>query len=545
VKVLGISPAHDASVCLYENGNIVSFYKEERLSRKKRDGFPILSAQKALEGINHVDIVIYCGVIQDDFAVNNFATILDKFIKYDMLIDFSYTHHLQHASLAFYNSGFNNAAVIVVDRNGSVFENSAREAETIYNASYPANFEEVYKNFWTLNNSVHENISKIKGDGGCEYDAKSLLGIVKVYETATVLIGEHILENGKTMGLSAYGNKNAHSPNFFINNTNIPNNFYFGLNESYESINYEMENLKTKKINRNNYQVYADYAWQIQKQTQEAVAYLIKKAVNRTGQKNIVISGGYGLNVVANKYYLDTFPELNFYFEPLSDDTGNSIGGAMFFYRNQTKDMRINPIKNTFFHGKKYPIDENIGNKVDVSDIAEMIMSNKSVAIFHGLAEAGPRALGHRSILFNPMNKDAKKIINKIKKREWYRPFAASVLEEDANQYFDMKKSISPFMTISFPALEKTKSLLPGIVHVDGTCRVQTVGKEIPVFYQLLQEIKLISGHGVVLNTSFNLAGEPLVETPLDAIKTLQNSELDVLWFPDIGRAILKEQHEK
>lgn len=540
MRVLGISPAHDSSVCLYEDGKIVSFYKEERLSKKKKDKLPILSLQKVLQGIDHVDLAVYCGVIKDQYQFDHFSMVLNKFVKYDNFIDFSDSHHLQHASLAFYNSGFDDASVIIVDRNGSVFANSTRESETIFSASYPANFKEVYKSLWVFDNSAHTTVRYLNENSDCEYDAKSMFGIVKVYESATTLIGQNILENGKTMGLSAYGEA-VEGSSLFVSGTNIPNDFFLGHDEEYETLNYELDKYRTNEVTEDNYQIYADYAWQVQKQTQEAVAYLIEKSVEKTGNKNIVISGGYGLNVVANRYYIDRFPDLNFYFEPLADDTGNSIGGAMFFYRSNTGDTEVRPLKHTFFHGQDQGFGGDLGKKVSIRDIAEMICNDKSVAIFQGKAEAGPRALGHRSILFNAMNNDAKRIVNKIKKREWYRPFAAAVLEEDADQYFDMANIYAPFMTVSFPAKQNAIDLFKGIVHIDGTCRIQTVNEDIPTLYQLLKEIKDITGHGIVLNTSFNLAGEPLVESFSDATRTLQNSQLDVLWLPDANSAIIKE----
>jgi carbamoyltransferase len=149
--------------------------------------------------------------------------------------------------------------------------------------------------------------------------------------------------------------------------------------------------------------------------------------------------------------------------------------------------------------------------------------------VYRGLAEAGQRALGNRSIFFNPLHPNAKEIVNRIKKREWYRPFAGIVLEEDVDLFFDMGNiQSSPYMTISFPV--KT-NLIPGITHIDGTCRIQTTSKEDGYLYELISEFKKLSGVGIILNTSFNLAGEPLVETPEDAIKTLKNSDLDCLWF--------------
>ncbi len=279
----------------------------------------------------------------------------------------------------------------------------------------------------------------------------------------------------------------------------------------------------------------------MQTQTQEAVASLIKKAIEKTGLKKVCVSGGYGLNIVANHYYTTQFPDVEFYFEPLADDSGNSIGMAQFVYRNESQDSTIRPIKHTFVHGTPHDLGQVDGDNITAKEIAKLIFNNNSVAVFNGLAESGPRALGNRSLLFNPLNPNAKDIVNRIKKREWYRPFAAMVLEEDASEYFVMgniKKS--PFMTINFPVKESKISVIPGVVHVDNTCRIQTVSKEDGHIYELLQEFKKISGHGILLNTSLNLAGEPLVDTVDDVKSMMKRSELTYTWFPEIKKILKK-----
>jgi carbamoyltransferase len=371
-----------------------------------------------------------------------------------------------------------------------------------------------------------------------------MFGIVKVYETATTLIRQHPLENGKTMGLSAYGNKLKTYPDLFVNGY-IPNDYYFGHEnfEDFRAATYnDLQSISTNNINENNYSEYADYAWNVQRQTQEAVASMINKYVEKTGIKNVCITGGYGLNVVANYYYTTQFPDINFFFEPLADDSGNSIGAAMKCYRDTTLDKTINKLEHTFFNGKKYNIDNISGTSVSVQDVAKLLLDGKSIAVYNGISEAGPRSLGNRSILFDCRDKNAKDKINKIKKREWYRPFAGMVLESDANKYFEMGKiNKSEFMTISFPVKKSALDIIPGVVHVDETCRVQTVNEDNPIMFNLLNEFKKISNVGVLLNTSFNLAGMPLVETPQDAIDTLKNSILDYVWFPEISKIISKE----
>jgi carbamoyltransferase len=159
--------------------------------------------------------------------------------------------------------------------------------------------------------------------------------------------------------------------------------------------------------------------------------------------------------------------------------------------------------------------------------------------VFNGLSESGPRALGNRSILFDPRNADGKNIINTIKKREWYRPFAAIVLKENFKDYFgEVGVEYSDFMCVSFDCIKP--ELIPAVVHVDNSCRVQTCDQSIPHMFKLLNRFKDQTGCSVLLNTSFNLAGEPLVESQNDAIKTFYNSDIDLLWFPELSTCLEK-----
>ena len=170
------------------------------------------------------------------------------------------------------------------------------------------------------------------------------------------------------------------------------------------------------------------------------------------------------------------------------------------------------------------------------SDVVKNIIDGKIVAIFQGGSEWGPRALGNRSILFDPRNPDAKDIVNKVKKREWYRPFAGTILLEHANDYFEMATiKETPYMSYAIPAKQKAKDEVPGIIHVDGTCRIQTVTREQNKhFYDLIEEFYKQTGVPILFNTSFNLAGEPLVETLEDAKDTVNRSDIDLLYTPEL-----------
>ena len=169
-----------------------------------------------------------------------------------------------------------------------------------------------------------------------------------------------------------------------------------------------------------------------------------------------------------------------------------------------------------------------------------LLNKQKSVAIFEGSAEAGPRALGHRSILFDARNKNCKDLVNKIKNREWYRPFAGVILKEHFKKYFDtLGLSESKDMTINFECNKETLKLVPGIVHVDGTCRIQTV--EDGFLYDLLTEFNKLTKCPMLLNTSLNLAGEPLVNTKEEACELLNNSKLDAIYFVEDSKILYRK----
>jgi carbamoyltransferase len=554
MRILSVNPSHDASAMILNDGEIECYFKEERLSKRKRDKMCFLSTIECIK--NYKGKIDYIVANNTYHAVRSYERelyylFLHKVSKvpYENIIEFSYNHHLSHAGIAFYNSGFDKCLVVVVDGEGSKFKDTVSECESVYIASYPDNFTPILKNFYRAPYYEYSNdiistsniIEKLQSNFNCECNFNGNLGgIVTLYSSAAEIISQSLLENGKPMGLSSYGKKIKDFPNLFTTKTGAINDdlFYLSSQEDIDKTIYKPYNGKiTKEVTKENYKFYADYAYEIQTQTQEAVSNLIEKALEKTGLKKICISGGYGMNVVANHYYLQRFPDVEFYFEPLSDDTGITIGAAKVVYHNETKDKTIRPLKTTSFHGINHNISSHKGKTTSIKDIAKLLYQNKSVAVYTGLAESGQRALGNRSIFFNPLIPNAKDLVNKIKKREWYRPFACMVLEEDASVYFDMGRiTSSPFMTICFPVRPEYVTIIPGVTHVDNTCRIQTVSKEDNYLYELLQEFKKLSGHGILLNTSFNLAGEPLVETPEDAFNTLNNSCLDYLWFEETNQ---------
>lgn len=182
-------------------------------------------------------------------------------------------------------------------------------------------------------------------------------------------------------------------------------------------------------------------------------------------------------------------------------------------------------------------------NNITYLDVVKKLIEQNIVAIFQGKSECGARALGNRSILFDPRVPNGKQIVNVVKKREEFRPFAGSILCEHADEWFDMMgMEESPFMTYSLDCRESKRDLIPAIVHVDNTCRIQTVKEEQNFhYYNLIKTFYRETNVPIILNTSFNLAGEPMVETPEDAIETIFKSDIDCLYFPEINCLVDKK----
>jgi carbamoyltransferase len=506
MTILSVHLGHNSSICLLKNSHVKKYFLIERLTRKKYDYDEkvILSLVKNICQKLKIDIICISNFNPpqgDNFIVTIFEECKNHNPNIKLVLQ--QDHHLNHASIAFYNSKFDESLVIVADGSGSKIEDNMVEVESVFAFNREKNTL-IYKN-------VVESFSSWDLPWG-------KVGVGGLYDMASVLIGNTPDDCGKSMGLSSYGLPNKLFENLFLQQ-----------NPDIKPI---------KKVEQDNYQLHADFCYEVQQQTQKVIGDLIEDSIQKTGIEKVCISGGYGMNIVSNYYYLQRFPNVEFYFEPVCNDNGVSIGAAMNTYVELTGKIP-NPIETTAFHGTHYDISSYKGITTSIKDIANLLHQDKSIAVYTGFAEAGQRALGNRSIFFNSLNPNAKDIVNKIKKREWYRPFACVVLEEDSDIYFDMGRvKSSPFMTICFPVRQKYVKMLSGITHIDNTCRIQTVSDG--YLYELLQEFKKLSGHGILLNTSFNLAGEPLVETPVDAIRIINDSHLDYLWLEETQQLLSK-----
>ena len=491
-SVLGVNPGHNGSAALIIDGKIVYYCEEERLSRMKYDGNPFRAMLYILERYP-VDEIVIGGTTAElpilPWTMEDPYTALAR--KYNPNIkstNLGHQHHLGHAAGAFYNSGFDTAIAIIVDGAGSkhtvqVDEQgntvSGYETESVYKCAYTEPLQPLYKRYADGQAFYYSN-------GVQEFD--NSVTITKAYEAVSQYLGFGFIEAGKTMGLAPYGKLDPAIPDLFVlgkgnKNALIPRypagafidtNRYPNLQQTRDPKAWHRDFTQVTDTEKN-------LAWRVQDETQRLIGDLIERAVAATGETNVVIAGGYGLNCVANYYYLGRFPNLNIYVDPISHDGGTSVGLAKLAWYEQSKSQVKEPLTTLYLGAhpsyENRPLPSNF-SLLDASakDIAELLVEGNIVAMFQGGAEAGPRALGNRSIMFDPRRADGKDYVNKVKGREWFRPFAGSALAEHASEWFDLRgMSESPFMMYAVNLTAAKVGQLPAITHVDGTCRVQTV----------------------------------------------------------------------
>lgn len=555
--IVSISRGHNGSTTLLVDGKIIFYLEEERLSRSKWDGDPLLGLQKVFDYVDHIDHLVVChthrhGPIFEWTHESVYEGWVRKLAKKKFEFQTHFIdeiHHEMHAACGYYNSGFDTAACVIADGAGSFLKigeikDPCYEFESIFKIHDHTEFETVYKHIGTKESIGYSEIEP-------NVYLTEYPGLTKMYEAVTQYCGFPAIEAGKLMGLAPYGKPNDNLPNFFVDgwgNRNLivptyPNAARINI-PRYEIIAEDFK--KHDPENPGQYtEIQKDLAYKIQEETSDRMVELIRKAHDLTGEKNIVICGGYGLNCVANYKYIKAFPDLNIYCEPISHDGGTSIGGAKYVYARLTGEKPES--QSTVYYGPQYDPNTYINdlNGLDISDttyaeVAELIRDGNIVTIFQGRSEGGPRALGNRSILFDPTIKNGKDIVNGVKHREWFRPFACSILKEKVHEWFDLAgMDESPSMMYAVEAKEGIADTIPSVIHVDNTCRIQTVTKDQNEhYYNLISEFEKLSDVPILFNTSFNLGGDPLVETIEDAVDTLQNSEIEYLYLPEIQKLV-------
>lgn len=516
---------------------------EERLIRKKYNyDFPLHSIQYCLDYYNieikNIDFLV-SDIIREptwirsgpSYNLKEFDYLKLKFkIKKKKIIQIS--HHLAHAASTYYTSGFKKSAILIVDGNGTDLETNS---------------------FW-----------KGKDKKIFLYDVYKGRGLGQLYGSITRnCLNLGVGGEGKTMGLAPYGKKGKKFLNFKSTTYDGVKTDYseFMRRQPFTDILSLEKKIFHKKFNINfplrkkqqdiTKGIWPKIAYDLQCEAERNLTKLGKSLEKIDSTKNICVAGGVALNSVANKIMFDKTNFKNIFVFPGCSDAGVPLGLTLWGAYNirKIKPPKLKKLKNAYT-GKNYTDDEAEFyfkkfkikfEKTTLSKVALKISQGKVIGWFQGGSEYGPRALGNRSILADSRKAEMRDLVNeKVKHREKYRPFAPSVLEEDAKQYFDLNQE-SPYMLLV--AKVKKPKVTPSISHVDNTARVQTVNKtQNKKFYNLILEFKKITGVGCILNTSFNDAGEPIVETPLDALITFFGTKMDYLV---INNFIIKKTDNK
>lgn len=596
MNILGISAYyHDSAACLVSDGQLVAAAQEERFTRKKHDpGFPACAARYCLRAAGlcpaDVDYVVFYDKPFSKFerifetylafapkGFSSFATSMPVWLKDKLFqrtliaealnehlgsdVDWSRRlrfseHHLSHAASAFFPSPFHEAAVLTIDGVG--------EWTTTSLAIGKGKELSVYK-------EIHFPHS---------------LGLL--YSAFTYYIGFKVNSGEyKVMGLAPYGEpKYVHLIKEHLINIKEDGSFHLDMSffdycTGLTMTNGRFETLfggPARRPESGLTQREMDLAASIQAVTEEVVLRLAKEIRTTTGQRNLCLAGGVALNCVANGKLMREKLFDNIWIQPASGDAGGAVGAALAAYHLMLEKPRSVPAgdsMNGAYLGPEFSqceIEERLGKagavftaEIDealIDSVAHALIDGKAVGWMQGRMEFGPRALGGRSIIADPRSPTVQKQLNlKVKYRESFRPFAPSILREDVSQWFQLH-SDSPYMllvadvlnTKQLPMSEKQKQLfgidklnvvrseIPAVTHVDYSARVQTVHNTTnPRFHRLISKFKELTGCPVLVNTSFNVRGEPIVCTPEDAFRCFMGTEIEML---AVGNSLLRKEDQ-
>lgn len=546
--ILGISASHNGSACLLRGDEIVVAIQEERLTHYKRHRIYGQGPSKAVAyclnyaGIQPSDLSLVVLCIQGRATDKIHDITLDPFLNVVThgVPTITIPHHYGHAVSVFATSGFAESAVLIVDGAGSPVSDFRSEELKVLNGNSQDSWETI--SLYHASGTSVVPLEKHAVDRGAWLVSRdgvmatfgSLGGIFSA--AAEQIFGE-AAEAGKVMGLAPYG-KPAFPTSEFLDITN--GRFHFK----------DTVPLRFRHAERwpNRKEEYEALAASVQSALEDALLYLVKHLRELCSSENLCYAGGVALNSVANERIIRESGFRNIYIMAAAEDSGTAIGAAYHGLWQLTQHNSRRPILHDAPGGVYTPADvsgaingtENVHviNSTDViSDAVELLCDGKIIGWFDGGSELGPRALGQRSILCDPRLPEAKDTLNRrVKMREPFRPFAPAVLLEEASDWFEFDGTPreSPFMLRVVDVKTEKRNAVPAIVHVDGTGRLQTLTRENNGrFYDLVRKFHEKTGVPILLNTSFNRMGQPIIETPADAIACLLNTGLDCCVFED------------
>jgi len=545
---LGInySEMHDSSACIARDGRILFAVAEERLSRLKHDArFPALSIEACLASagvraeqldfvcfgwppaiealkhdikcmatgslpLNYVDLV---STLRRNLSATRKQNGKKQFLaRFPTNAQFRFVeHHLAHAISAYSYSGFADAAVLVLDGRG------AWEASSLWHGR-DGRLEHVWTIPWP-----------------------NSLGLF--YAQFTQYLGfQPYSDEWKVMGLAPYGEPGINLRDFIVPDDNpYKVSTKLVLADAPSSLAGIIERLGPQRQAESEIDAkHKNVAFAVQEACEEAMLTLARAAVAKTGSRNICLAGGVALNSKANGKILSSGIVDRIFVQPAAGDDGVCLGAALAPYLDDSGKLPMHKMRHAYLGSESS--DEEIEKALDTYKLratrvpdaaaaaAEMLANGKILGWFQGRMEFGPRALGARSILADPRDPEMNaKVNNAVKFREWWRPFAPSMLAEVAGEYIESATD-SPFMILTAQVKSEKRSIIPSVTHVDGSARPQTVERDVnPLYWRLIHEFGNRTGVPVVMNTSFNLRGEPIVCTPTDAVRTFFSSGMDAL----------------
>jgi len=507
-KILAVHNSHNSSICEIENDKIIYFQEAERIDKKKKSTNWFVTLLKYKN--KNFNKIIFINTSLHQYKESQTALFKTKLnelnIKADKII-IEEGHHFFHACSAYFNSGFENSFVLISDGAGYTIDESTEIISLYY---FNKNkFKKIFQ--------LHSSANKEGVDKKDIYINTLSLGYL--FE---MLVRKYSLkEPGSVMGLSSYLKSDVKEDKYELTYfTKKLKHFQFIAPAAVS----DFVSSKTKE------------SFFVQKDLETIILKYVKNII-KNKNRNLCVSGGVFQNTVLNSKLLDICS--NVYVDPFGEDSGLSMGAALW-YLNKNKFIK-KEIKNLFLGDSPNfnILNLQAGYNVTYQDVAKILSEKFIVAIYQGRNELGKRALGNRSILFDSRDRFAKEKLNLLKSREWFRPTAGTVLEEYASEWFNLKtKKQTPFMSYVFKV---KKDNVPGITHVDNTCRIQTVNQiQNYHYYNLIKEFYKITKVPILVNTSLNLAGKPLVNGIEDLIEIMTNDKLDIqidyAYFPELGK---------
>ncbi|MBV9951364.1 MAG: carbamoyl transferase [Acidimicrobiia bacterium] len=562
MRVLGLGfTSHGSAACLVEDGHVVAAVNLERLTRVKfalvtlpdyrvlvksirantfgpNDNAPIANFYdvfpqllEAVTGHRRIqDARIDLVVKTKDLIrpVRNNTGPFEEFVEYfdGVPIAFDVEHHLCHSYQAYLCSPFEDAAILTVDGLGERLERLGNQALSLTHADGRGNRVEVLT----------------------EVQHPSSIG--EMYSDVTLHLGFGAEQEGNTMALAAFGTDTYHrTAREGAYELHDDGSFTLCPNESGDGLLHQdrMRAFTPKRERGTEFtQDQFDLAWAYQQFAEEILVHTASKLQEKTGQTRLAMAGGVALNCVANSEILKRTAFEDLYIMPNAGDRGLAAGCALYGYHVLLEGTERHPLRHDFLGPPN--TDEQIVAALEkaegiehhrsddiAAECARLVADGAIIGWVQGGAEFGPRALGHRSLIADPRSAETKKRLDtEVKRREWFRPYAPSALADHADEYFDMLGVDSPYMLLAVDTRPEVRDEVPAIVHVDGSARVQTVEQDVdPLYHRLISQFYELTGIPLVVDTSFNGYGEPMVETAEDAIAAMHQMGLDALAVGD------------